>query len=814
MEASLYNRILERLIEDDRLDGRAVEMVAAACEGEVALQRALDGKSSPGAAQRTAAKASEIIEPPGAYLHTITVVGFRGVGAEATLEVPQGPGLTLVIGRNGSGKSTFAEALEMLLTAQSGRWSGARSKLWQQGWRNLHALEPTGIDATFVVEGRPPIRLTRKWAAGAELPESVLELNGAQSLDALGWATALSEFRPFISHPELGVLGSEPSQAFDQLHQVLGLGEVSDAVALLTAKRQSIEARAKAIKRRGEELQERATALASSDRRAERIEVALAKKKPALDELEAEALGNSAADEPDSEHRSIRGLSSLQLPMASDWASAAAELRSAAAALESAAADAAADHSELAQILERALSFVQEQPGTCPVCERPIEPDFAARLVDRTKKARALSSNFEQCQAALKGAQRAARTLLERLPAASLAEAETLGLAEGMNARIAELRRALERDARQLAAELERTGPELTALGEGVRQRATERLHALDDAFRPLQRDLVAWLGEARRGEQEISQLKALKAAEKWLQAQEGQLRDERFQPIAEQVKETWTLLGQQSSVALDSVRLAGKRTSRRLELGVSVDGAGSAAVGVMSQGELNALALSLFLPRMMLAQSPFRFLVIDDPVQAMDPLKVDGLARVLQRAAKVRQVIVFTHDPRLVEAVQRLQIPATIQEVTRRARSAVEVRVTGNAVQQYLSDARHVVRMAEAMGTTLVRRVVPGFCRSALEAACLQVVRRRRLGRGERHDELEQQLQATSSLIELMALAMFDDTGKASEVLRQLNRTGHRDCADTLQAVRAGAHGSFGGNPGELVRATQRLTEYLAIQS
>ena len=53
--------------------------------------------------------------------------------------------------------------------------------------------------------------------------------------------------------------------------------------------------------------------------------------------------------------------------------------------------------------------------------------------------------------------------------------------------------------------------------------------------------------------------------------------------------------------------------------------------MGVMSQGELNALALSLFFPRMMLAESPFRFLVIDDPVQAMDPLKVDGLARVLQ---------------------------------------------------------------------------------------------------------------------------------------------------------------------------------------
>jgi DNA-binding PucR family transcriptional regulator len=71
-----------------------------------------------------------------------------------------------------------------------------------------------------------------------------------------------------------------------------------------------------------------------------------------------------------------------------------------------------------------------------------------------------------------------------------------------------------------------------------------------------------------------------------------------------------------------------------------------------MSQGELHSLALSLFFPRATLDESPFRFVVIDDPVQSMDPSKVDGLARVLERAGKQRQVIVFTHDDRLPEAL------------------------------------------------------------------------------------------------------------------------------------------------------------------
>jgi recombinational DNA repair ATPase RecF len=72
-----------------------------------------------------------------AYLRSITVEGFRGVGRPARLDLVPGPGLTLVIGRNGSGKSSFAEALEQLLTGETFRWAH-RTKEWQGGWRNLH----------------------------------------------------------------------------------------------------------------------------------------------------------------------------------------------------------------------------------------------------------------------------------------------------------------------------------------------------------------------------------------------------------------------------------------------------------------------------------------------------------------------------------------------------------------------------------------------------------------------------------------------------------------------------------------------------
>jgi len=52
-------------------------------------------------------------------------------------------------------------------------------------------------------------------------------------------------------------------------------------------------------------------------------------------------------------------------------------------------------------------------------------------------------------------------------------------------------------------------------------------------------------------------------------------------------------------------------------------------------QIRIRTTALSLFLPRATLPESPFRFVVIDDPVQSMDPARVDGLARALEETAR-----------------------------------------------------------------------------------------------------------------------------------------------------------------------------------
>jgi hypothetical protein len=230
-----------------------------------------------------------------------------------------------------------------------------------------------------------------------------------------------------------------------------------------------------------------------------------------------------------------------------------------------------------------------------------------------------------------------------------------------------------------------------------------------------------------------------------------------------------------------------------------------------MSQGELHSLALSLFIPRATLPESPFRFIVVDDPVQSMDPARVDGLARVLQSAAKDRQVVVFTHDDRLPESVRRLGIAAVVVEVTRRENSVVELRPAHDPIKRYIDDAMTVVK-TDGLPQDAARRVVPGLCREAVEAACQTSVRRRRIGRGEPRTDVEDLLQKEGKLTSLAALALFDDPARAGDVMARLNKENPRS-ADVFRWCNAGAHEAQPGDLLDKVRDAEKLARWLESQ-
>src|SRR3954447_1471011 len=100
MDPVLRDLLLERLARSD-LDGEVQRVIEAMAD-----------LGSPAPPKSTAP----------VWLKSVTVEGFRGIGPEATLELTPAPGLTVVVGRNGSGKSSFAEGLELLMTGALKRW--------------------------------------------------------------------------------------------------------------------------------------------------------------------------------------------------------------------------------------------------------------------------------------------------------------------------------------------------------------------------------------------------------------------------------------------------------------------------------------------------------------------------------------------------------------------------------------------------------------------------------------------------------------------------------------------------------------------
>lgn len=106
------------LTQDDSIDKEWSVYVIGACEGAGELERALTGSAPP---PEPPPASATTVNPAHSYIGTLTVQGFRGIGGEKTLKLNPGPGLTLVVGRNGSGKSSFAEALEVLLTGDNKR---------------------------------------------------------------------------------------------------------------------------------------------------------------------------------------------------------------------------------------------------------------------------------------------------------------------------------------------------------------------------------------------------------------------------------------------------------------------------------------------------------------------------------------------------------------------------------------------------------------------------------------------------------------------------------------------------------------------
>ncbi|MEU6535790.1 AAA family ATPase [Streptomyces sp. NPDC047000] len=783
-----------------RLTGRLEASTLAQATKEM-LREALDGGGSDGEGGPGTGSGDAPAGPhpdQRAFLESISVSGFRGIGRTARLPLNAKPGVTLMVGRNGSGKSSFAEGAETAFTGRTARLDKQRGEVWSRHWRNLHDGTAPKVEVRLAIAGDArPSTLTCTWP-GDDLAACEVEFkrpgHGRQPFKDAGWEEALHNYRPFLSYSDLDkVVSGKPAELYDSVATILGLGELTAADQRLQGIEKTLNT---AVRTAEAELPALVEALSTlNDDRAERALAAVsATGSPDFDTLHALVTGLPDADE--GRLRELRATVALTGPDLDAVGAAVDGLREAAAVLDDVRASGAEDAHQRAELLSKALDHSRRHgdEDTCPVCgsDRPLDDTWAERAAEQVAALRQEAATAQNARTALRDAIDTVRYLVTRTPA--WLPAPLVDPWEEWTAC-----RAID-DAERLAARAETAALVLADACAALREDAARELAKLDEEWRRCVTRLAAWLERARTAHAGKPRLRQVKAARKWLKEVGAELREERLRPFEDHSQRIWEELRQQSNVDLRSVRLSGgeKAAVRKLVMDVSVDGTEAAALGVMSQGELHSLALSLFLPRATAPDSPFGFVVIDDPVQSMDPAKVHGLARVLHDLGETRQVVVFTHDTRLQRAFTNQELAVTVLEVERQARSVVTVKRVTDPVGQALDDARALVRTRD-LPPVAMTHVLPSLCRTVLERALTEAAWLRLHRAGVTEEEAEKTVTAAVKLMDIAALGLFGDPTRTGEVYRELRRRCGVGAVDLIRQCQEGAHPSGTSMPDPL---------------
>jgi recombinational DNA repair ATPase RecF len=691
------------------------------------------------------------------FLASLSVMGFRGIGRQATLDLYPGPGLMVVSGRNGSGKSSFAEALELALTGTSYRWH-KKETLWAETWQNLHDHDPCAIRVNLTSEGVGPFAIGMDWSPGAKLVDrsSWTQSGGAKRIDGtahLRWSEALELWRPVLSYDELGRLfDGGPSALYDALAKLLGLDDLADAEKLLAAQLKSTKAA------RDDADDERKRLLAvlteSDDDRAQQAAALLRKKGAPLDEALALATGSAGLQVT----HTLRELTQLNTPTLNEIEEVVSNLRSASKAVAAAATTVAEDTSQRVDLLRAALQFHgHASDSACPVCgEGTLDEAWATRTREAIAKTEDALSDYRSASAKLSPARVAASKLLADIRTAEAVPDVPLAHLDTYNDAVLAAQQLPEGD-EAVAAHLELTLLTVAESAEVLRTQAAEALKSRESSWAPLAAQLGGWVPLEERARELDSTIKTMTAAKKWMADHAGQFRNLRLQPVAAHARRIWSQLRQESNVDLGEITLQGTATRRRAVLSGEVDGKPTKALSVMSQGELHALALALFLPRATAVDSPFRFVVLDDPIQAMDPAKIDGFVNVLSEIAQTHQVIVFSHDDRLASVIRETGVDARLVEVVREAGSKVTVRDNVNPALRQVNDIFALIK-DDKLPDSVRARVMPGLFRVAVESAAKQAYFTKQALAGSPRAEYEQSWMSAKKTMARLALAVHGD--------------------------------------------------------
>ncbi|MET7948467.1 hypothetical protein [Micromonospora sp. NPDC005324] len=736
------------------------------------------------------------------YVKGVHVRGHIGVGEEAVdLDLSPTAGLTIVTARNGTGKTSIADGARHTL-------SGGTKRSYQVLARNIHY--PNRDIVVTLSNGRRDMQII----CGADEVVNWRDATGSLSTPPSEWTEAFERYMPVLLYPEMSQVIQDPSNLHAFLKDALELTALEELQAILktdrdkgTAARRAVEAAQtgalNGIVNVGQA--ELATMVQNcgafpEDEAQARI-LALVETLP---ESASPPLGlpDKWAVDDGLRERAVRVLTRLDDVGRADAAGATALLGVLQKAL-------APGDTRLDDLRDR---------DVCPVCQTAGHE--WVRLA--TEEAGRLRTTTRDLRAATTAAAEALRDLGGCFPAV-LGDSVRRTLTQ-MEDPATELRMMQWDRLVRVAADLTTVTPSVTLLTEALDESADlaawygkvrdELLTRRDDviaAQATVRVHIGSWMDVRARERPAVMRLAVAERLDRRVDRWIRTARENIFAPIGKEVMELWSVLNPDADLKLTGIALTGGTKLRR---SVSLDLAdgdvalptGKNSSAVLSTGQRNALSLATYLPRATQPESPFGFLILDDPIHAFDTWRVRYLARHLITLAERFQVVVFTHDDRLWRELRGLGAMPTHIRMDRHGDGRPQVRVRNvaspgiqrlNEIQQILGAEKE-----SPIGTPgAVTAMTLTICRQAVDTEVVAQIEM--LGRRIGSPEATVVAELRKARKTLDQLALLNNYARRAG-LRAIDVEGF---APTVHALNGAAHGRApDGEPQLWVRQTRKI--------
>jgi DNA repair exonuclease SbcCD ATPase subunit len=630
-----------------------------------------------------------------ARLISIELEAFRGFADAQRFDLDAD--VVLVSGDNGSGKTSLIDGLLWVLTGEIPRLS-ERARGLRRGQDPIVNVYAGGTEARVrislvAMDGRK-LDFERR---GTSVKQELSAWNGDRSLpsasEQLAYAFGDSSFAALSEGVKRwGILQQHAVSAaldsgatmHERLSAILGLERIT----------RFAESATRTAKELGKECKRLQGVHADLDRRHETAKASLAAARSALADPEAARAYLQAAVAQIREtlpagvvlkdalatpedlvvaDRSVSTLIDLATALAGRQAQEIAAENAIGSTVEAA-------ERNLADLMRRAQEAVQQAPlqvqlscaalellgDACPVCGQAIDEEHVrsqlTELLGRSRQAvetaAATREAVQRAQARTQEALAAERRRSEALAAREQA-AEKLrkGLCDTAVVRIqddwarpasaselAEALDSLRQRIREISAQAQRDQP-------GQIERLSAETHALFDEVARAQREIEE--AEARCKRAKALEQAAKQAAERVVRRAIAKLEPsfaEVFDRLAPHPAFTELRATQDIYYAKNQIVPEVADPDRQMTANPGL---------LFSEGQLNVVALSYFLGLALNArEGALPFLVLDDPLQAMDALGVWDFAEVCRRIREHRQLVLSTHDRRYASLLQRKLAP------------------------------------------------------------------------------------------------------------------------------------------------------------